>query len=165
MNRIIRNCILFILLVTVFSCVYIGIFKLSLAMLFILLIIFLLYGIFTGIGEVSILKIKKYEQKAVHFGLTKKDDFPILLFSLTTLSPTYLCIVLASSLPIYVYEIWLITVFPCIIMNCLPACSVLEEYYGLTHRKLPFLFWFCILTVVFCFVGAIINFLLFKSLY
>lgn len=105
----------------------------------------------------SMEKLKKYKQKLIHFGLTSKDDIKVLLFSLTTLSPMFFCVVLVSSIPIYTYEVWLITVFPCVLLNCFPAISVLDEYYGLTHKKLPFLISFLALTIVFCLVGGIIS--------
>ena len=126
----------------------------SAATLGILFVIFALYAFCMGFGWKSMEKIKKLEKKAIHFGLTDKDDFKILFFSLATLSPTYFCVIIVSLVPLYTYEIWFITVFPCILLNCLPANSVLEEYCCLTHRTIPFVALFALLTVIFCGLGA-----------
>ena len=42
-------------------------------------------------------------------------------------------------------------------MNCLPASSVLEEYHGLTHSKLPFVAYFLLLTIACCLLGVILS--------
>ena len=99
MKRLIGHILLFLLSVTVFSCIYVGLFKISITIVLILLAVFALYGFCMGLGYKSMEQIKKYERKAVHFGLTRKDHSKILLFSLTTLSPTYFCVVLVSLVP------------------------------------------------------------------
>ena len=155
MKRLIGHILLFLLSVTVFSCIYVGLFKISITIVLILLAVFALYGFCMGLGYKSMEQIKKYERKATHSGLTRKDDARILLFSLTTLSPTYFCVVLVSLVPLYTYEVWLITILPCILLNCLPATSVLEEYSGLTHQKFPFVSSFLLLTMACCLLGII----------
>ena len=107
-------------------------------------------------------ELKKYEQKSIHFGLENKDYNKILYFSLTTLFPTYFCAFLVSLVPLYTYEVWFITVFPCIFLNILPASSGLEEYFGLTRKKLPFLLFFSLLIVICCSLGIIISHIFFK---
>ena len=160
MKRMIGNILLFLLSITIFSCIYIGMFKMSLTVVCILLVIFALYGACMGVGWKSMEELKKYERKAVHFGLTHKDDSKILLFSLTTLCPSYFCVILVSLVPLYTHEVWFITVFPCILLNCLPASSVLEEYSGLTHSKLRFVSYFLLLTIACCLLGVIVSGLL-----
>ena len=157
MKRLINNILLFLLSITLFSCIYIGLFKISVAVVCILLFIFALYGICMGAGWKSMSELQKYERKAVHSGLTDKDNSKILLFSLTTLCPTYFCVILVSLVPLYTHEIWFITVFPCIILNCLPAGSVLEEYHGLTRGKLPFVGLFLLLTVACSLLGVFVS--------
>ena len=156
MIRIIRNVILFLISIMFFSYVYIYIFKVPLYVILIILLIFVVYGFIMGWGEKSIRELKKYEQKLIHFGLNKKDESKILLFSLTALSPTYLCVILVSSIPLYTYEVWFITAFPCIILNCIPALSVLEEYHGLVNKKCLFLILFSVLTFICCLIGVIL---------
>lgn len=157
MKRMIGNILLFILSITIFCCIYIGLFKMSLVVVGLLLVIFALYGTCMGAGWKSMVQLKKYERKAIHFGLTRKDESKILLYSLTTLCPSYFCVILVSLIPLYTYEIWFITVFPCIILNCLPASSVLEEYRSLTHSTYPFVAVFMSLTVAFCLLGTFVS--------
>ena len=154
MKRLISHVILFLVSIAFFFFLYVDTLNVSVATLGILLIILVLYGLCAGLGWKSIQELKKYEKKLIHFGLNQKDYSNILLFSLAALAPTYFCVTLVSLVPLYTYEVWFITVFPCILLNCFPASSVLEEYCGLTHRKLPFLAWFCALTASFCLVGV-----------
>ena len=163
MKRIISNILLFVVSLTFFAYVFVRVFYISVLTVCILFLIFALYGFCMGLGWKSIENLKKYEQKLIHFGLTKKDDVGVLISSLTTLMPTYFCVALVSLIPIYTYEIWFMTVFPCIILNCLPASSILSEYYGLTHKRFPFLILFFVFTIVFCFVGVLVSSLVLKK--
>lgn len=162
MKRIIINSITFLLSIAFFCGIYIGVLKASASLLFILWIIFILYGFCMGIGWKSMDAIKNYEQRAVHFGLTERDHPKILLLSLTSLSSTYLCVALVSLVPLTTYHVWFITVFPCIILNCLPATTVLGEYYGLTHKRLPFVTWFLFSILTCCLLGVLISYLFLK---
>jgi len=162
MKRIISNIILFTLSITFFFCVYVGVFKVSVIAVCILLIFFCAYGMCMGASWKSMEGLKKCEQKLIHFGLDNKDYNKILCFSLTTLLPTYFCVFLVSLVPLYTYEIWFITVFPCILLNILPANSVLEEYFGLTRKKLHFLLLFLFIVTVSCSSGIILSHLFFK---
>jgi hypothetical protein len=126
----------------------------------VILIILSLYVLAMGAGWKSMEELRKYEQKAIHSDLTQKDNSKILACSLATLSPTYFCVILVSLVPLYTHEIWLITVFPCICLNCLPASRVLEEYHGLTRNKLPFVSLFLLLTVACSLLGMCLSSLL-----
>ncbi len=92
----------------------------------------------------------------------QKDDRRILRFSLLTLFPTYFCMILVSSVPLYTYAVWFITVFPCILLNCLPMSSVPEEYHGLTRKKTPFLACYILITAVLCLMAVLGSHLLLK---
>ncbi len=162
MKRIISNIILFVLSITILSCVYIGMFKISVTAVCILLCFFGAYGACMGVSWKSMGEIKKYEQKLIHFGLDDKDSVKTLLFSLITLLPTYFCVFLVSLVPIYTYEIWFLTSFPCIVLNFLPASTVLEEYRSLTRKKLPFLASFTLLVITCSGLGITISHLFFK---
>ena len=162
MKRIISNIILFVLSITFFSCVYVGVFKISVVAVCILLAFFFAYGMCMGASWKSMKELKKCGQKLIHFGLDNKDYKKILWFSLTTLFPTYFCVFLVSLIPLYAYEIWFVTVFPCILLNVMPASSVLEEYFVLTHKKLRFLLFFSLIVIACCSSGIIISHLLFK---
>ena len=160
-KRSIVNLLLFLLSVFFFGYIYVGLFNISVTTFCILLIILAFYGGCMSLGWKSTAEIKKFEKKAIHIGLTNKDNSKILFFSLTSLSPTYFCVVLVSLVPLYTYEIWFITVFPCILLNCLPASSVLEEYRCLTHSKIPFIVLFTLITIIFCGLGVMISGLFF----
>ena len=157
MKRIIVSTIAFLFSIAFFCGLYIGVLKASPKALSILWIIFILYGLCMGIVWKSMDEIRNYEQRAVHFGLTEKDYPKILLFSLASLSSTYLCVTLVSLIPLTSYHVWFITVFPCIFFNCLPATTVLGEYHGLTHKRLPFIMWFVFLVTACCFFGILIS--------
>lgn len=156
MKSIIRNIIFFVFSITFFCFLYIGVFKISVDVICILFVFFALYGCILGFSWKSMKQLKKFEQKLIHFGLNKDDNQKILLFSLTTLSPMLFCVLLVSCVPLFTYEVWFITVLPCIILNCLPASSVLEEYYGLTRKKLPFILSFLFLTAICCLSGVFV---------
>ena len=153
MKRVISNILTFLLSVTFVFGVFIYIFEISVVTVGLLLIIFVIYGLCMGICEKSMRQLKKYEQKSIHIGLIEKDHSKILWFSILSLFPTYFCIFMVSLVPLFTYEIWFITAFPCILMNCFPAISIFEEYHGLTRKKLPFLMLFFIITAVCCILG------------
>ena len=157
MKRITFQILLFLLSFTLLACVYVGMLKISVKVFLVILIILSLYVLAMGAGWKSMEGLKKYEQKAIHFGLTQKDNSKILACSLAALSPSYFCVILVSLVPLYTHEIWFITVFPCIFLNCLPASSVLEEYHGLTRNKLPFVSLFLLLTVTCSIVGMFLS--------
>ena len=158
MKRIISNIALFAVSITLFCYVYVGLFKVSRTAICVLLVFLAAYGACMGLSWKSMKKLKKLEQKLIHFGLDRKDRSEVLLFSLSTLVPTYFCVILVSLVPLYTYEIWFITVLPCVCLNCLPLSSVLSEYYSLTHKKAPFLIWFLLLTVECCLLGAFVSY-------
>ena len=161
MKNIIRDVILYILSITLFFAVYVCIFKISIITLYIFLILFCVYGICMNISWKSTRELKKYEQKLVKCGLDNKDYNKILYISLATLLSTYFCIFSVSLIPLYTYEIWFITVFPCILLNILPASSVLEEYFELTRKRLPFLLFFILIIIICCSLGIFISHLFF----
>ena len=156
MKRVIGNLILFILSMTLFCCIYMGLFKVSVATILILLAFFALYACCMGLGWKSLEELKKYEKKQVRVGLDESDYPKILLYCLTSLMPTYFCVFLVSLVPVFTYSVWLITVLPAIFLNCLPLSSILEEYYCLTHKRTPFLAIFISLTVICCVVGVVL---------
>ena len=162
MKRFISNIVLFFLSITLFSYVYIGMFKMSAVAVCILFAFFCAYGVCMGASWKSMEELKKCEQKLIHFGLENKDCNKILCFSLTTLLPTYFCVFLVSLIPLYTYEVWFVTVFPCMFLNILPANSVWKEYFELTNKRAPFLLLFLLIVILCCGSGIIISNLFFK---
>lgn len=161
MKRMISNIILFVFSIALFCGIYIGLFKVSFVALCILFLILTLYGFCMVLSWKSTKELKKYEKKSALTTLSQRDRTKTLRFSLTALCPTYFCIALVSLIPLYTYEVWFVTVFPSIALNCLPAVSVLEEYRSLTSKRHPFLLWFATLTIASCCTGIIISSLLF----
>ena len=139
MKQILKNILLGLLSIFLFSYTYIKIFNISLLAVVVILIIISLYALCMDGGEKSMKQLKKYEILRTHRDLTKNDCKNILFYSLTTLSPTYFCILLVSVIPIFTYEVWFVTVFPCIIIISMPMFSVIEVYHYLTKKKLPFI--------------------------
>ena len=159
-KRIISNILLFILSISFLSYVYIKLFKLSVSTFCVISSILVLYAFGMTFSEKSVKKLEEYEQKLIHLGLNKKDNSKILLFALASLFPTYFCITLLSLIaliPSYTYVIWLITVFPLILINLFPAITILEEYYMLTRKKAPFVATFVFFTAFCCFFGIIVG--------
>ena len=66
MKRIISNILLFTLSISVFACIYVCVFKVSVTAIWILLVIFVLYGLCMSLGWKSMEKLKKYEKKLLH---------------------------------------------------------------------------------------------------
>lgn len=153
MKRVISNIILFVLSITFFCLIYICVFEISIVAIGVAFVFLILYVFFFDAGQKSMAKLKKYAQKSIHFRLTNKDRHNILCLSLTTLCPIWFCIFLVSLIPFYTYEVWFITVFPAIVLNCLPASCILDEYYELTRKKLPFLIAFVLVTLICCLLG------------
>ena len=164
MRRIIGYLLTGALSVSVFYFIYVRMFEISVTFIAVLSLILIVYAAVLGIGWKSMEQINKYEQKAVHFGLDKGDDKKILIFSLASLSPLIFCVFLVSLIPLYTYEVWLITVFPCIIINCLPVISVLDEYHSLTRKRLPFVVCYLFLVAVCCLLGVLVSTSLFKNI-
>lgn len=163
MKRMISNIVLFVFTLTVVFCVYRGLFKISAATICLLLIILALYAFCMDLSWKSMKQLQKYEKKAIHFSLDKNDGSKVLLFSLLSLSPAYFCVFLVSLLPLYINGLWLITVFPCVLANCIPASSVGEEYFELMHQKRPFFVCFLMLILAFLLIGIVVSSVVLKK--
>ena len=162
MKRMIGYLLLCTLFIFVFCLIYVHLFQISLAFIIGFSLFLCLYASLLGVCWKSMERLYHYEQKAVHFGLQPKDENKILFFSLTTLAPMFLCDCLVSLIPLYTYEVWFITVFPWVTITCFPAISVMEEYRGLTHKRLPFFSLFALLSLVCCLLGTTASHLLFS---
>ena len=157
MKRKIGHILLTSGFIAVFYFIYVQLFKISVAFIIGFSIFLTVYAFLLGVCWKSMDQIKKYEQKAVHFGLNREDDRKILFYSLTTLAPILLCDVLVSLIPLYTYEVWFLTAFPWIVITCVPAMSILGEYRALTHKRLSFLSLFTLLTLTCCLLGATVS--------
>ena len=156
-KRILYQILLFLFSMCLLCWTYIKLFQMSALAVAVILLILLSYAACMGAGEKSIRQLKKYERKLIGGDLADGDNKKILLFSLSSLTPAYFCIILMSFVPLFTYEVWFITVFPCIILCILPAQSVLEEYRGLTRRKAPFLTAFAAIVAICCSIGMLMT--------
>lgn len=138
MKRLIYNILLFVGILLILFFAYRNIFD-GHALPIILSVSFLtLYGGAMALGEIGMQRLKKYEYKAVHKGLESEDSSKIYGAAILSLFPMFFCIGLASAFPIMVYEVWFITVFPCLIVSYFPIKEVFDEYYSLTRKKAGF---------------------------
>ena len=138
MKRLIYNILLFIGILLILFFAYRNIFD-GHALPIILSVAFLiLYGGAMWLGEIGMRRLKKYEYKAVRAELIPEDSPKIFGASLLSLCPIFFCICLASVFPIMVYEVWFITVFPCLIVSYFPIKEVFDVYRSLTREKVRF---------------------------
>ena len=160
--RMLVNAGLFALSLIVIISIYVNLFEVSAGVLAVFFVILILYGFCVAIGGKGMTALDSYERKAVHFGLTQKDNPKILASAVAALTPTYFYVLLVSLVPINGYEAWLFVVFPCIVANCLPAVSIMGEYRSLTHKRFPFAVSFLTLSITACLIGTAISTLTFN---
>lgn len=160
--RMLVNAGLFALSLIVIGSIYVDLFEVSAGVLAVFFVILILYGFCVAIGGKGMTALESYERKAVHFGLTQKDNPKILASAVAALTPTYFYVLLVSLVPINGYEAWLFVVFPCIVANCLPAVSIMGEYRSLTHKRFPFAVSFLSLSITACLIGTAISTLTFN---
>ena len=160
--RMLVNAGLFALSLIVIISIYVNLFEVSAGVLAVFFVILILYGFCVAIGGKGMTALDSYERKAVHFGLTQKDNPKILASAVAALTPTYFYVLLVSLVPISGYESWLFVVFPCIVANCLPAVSIMGEYRSLTHKRFPFAVSFLTLSITACLIGTVISTLTFN---
>lgn len=145
MKRLIYNILLFIGVLLILFFAYRNIFDGDILPIILMVVFFSLYGAVMGLGEVGMRKLKKYEYKAVHSAIEVSDHPKIFGASLLSLSPIFFCIGLISAFPITVYEVWFITVFPCLIISYFPIKEVFDVYRSLTRKKARF--WITVIIV------------------
>lgn len=134
---------------------YINLFKISALAVAIIFAFLLLYALCMGLAEESMKKIKTYDIMLSTVGLTEADRAKVLLYSLTTLAPTYFCIMVISLIPLFRYGAWFILVFPpCLVMISGPAIAVSDVCKELTGKKLSFWALFCGIIAVLLITGA-----------
>jgi len=164
MNEKIKQILIGLLIISIFGFTYVKILKASMLSVIIILTVIFLYAVCMGVCEESMKQLKKYEIIQTHTDLTKNQRFLILFLSLTTLSPTYFCVLLVSVIPLFTYEVWFLTVFPCLIFISLPMISVLEEYHTLTKKKLPLIISFAVIIIFLTLVGVTSSHLILNSI-
>lgn len=138
MKRWIYNILLFVGVFIVLLFAYRNIFEGDILPVILTLVFFALYGAVMGLGEVGTHRLKKYEYKAVRSAIEISDHPKIFGAALLSLLPIFFCIGLASAFPIMVYEVWFITVLPCLIVSYFPIKEICDVYRSLTRRRVAF---------------------------
>ncbi len=106
-----------------------------------------LYAFASGVSVWGMTEMKKYEQIQNARGILPEDHPRLLLCAMMIPLPLHFCILLASLIPITTWEVWFITIFPCIFITLQPIRAVCDEYHFYTRKK--HLFWILqILTVL-----------------
>ncbi|MBE6694458.1 MAG: hypothetical protein E7589_06820 [Ruminococcaceae bacterium] len=147
MKKFISNALLLVLLVSVILYIYCGWLKIQYTTVAFVVVFLILYMLAMVVGAFGVSRLEGYIKKLVHDEITNSDSKKPLLFSVLAMFPAYFCIALVSLIPITSYEIWLITVFPCIAIISIPASSVYGEYSLVASKKAVF-WWIQALIVV-----------------
>ena len=106
----------------------------------------LLYGLASAAGVHGTQELKKYEQIQTARGILPEDHPKLLLYAMSVTLPLHFCIFLASFIPITTYEVWFVTIFPCLFILFQPIRAVCDVYTLYTGKK--GLFWVLQLLVV-----------------
>ncbi|MBQ9162611.1 MAG: hypothetical protein IJX74_04970 [Clostridia bacterium] len=139
MKKFISNALLLVLLVSIILYIYCGWLKIQYITIVFVVVFLILYMLAMAVGAFGVSRLEGYIKKLVHDEIAAGGFKKPLLFSVLAMFPAYFCIALVSLIPITSYEIWLITVFPCIAIVSIPASSVYGEYSLVANKKA--LFW------------------------
>jgi hypothetical protein len=138
MKNFIIKISMFALICGIVLFVYRSLFKIPIVFILVAAITLTLYGCAMGFSQFGMRKLMKYEKMYVYTNIPKKEYYKIILCCELSLLPIYFCVILASLIPIFTYEVWFITLFPCLFVSLIPAKEVYEAQYPLTHYKISF---------------------------
>ena len=138
MKKFISNAVLLLLLVSVILYIYCGLLKIQYITIAFVVVFLISYMLAMAVGALGLNRLEGHIKKLMNDRIATNDFKKPLLFSVLALFPAYFCIALVSLIPITSYEIWLITVFPCITIVSIPACSVYGEYRLVANKKAVF---------------------------
>ena len=106
-----------------------------------------LYAAASAASAHGIMKMQNYEQIYHARGFLEEDHPKLLLYAMLIPLPLHFCTLLASLIPITTWEVWFVTVFPCIFLTFQPIRAVGDVYDLYTRRKR--IFWMLQLLTVF----------------
>lgn len=138
MRRICYNLLLFALLGAIGLFFYRNLFDGQVGFLIAVTVFFTVYGIAMTAGEYGMHKLMGYEHYAVYHTVKATDRKRILGYAILSLAPIDVCMLLASLIPIPTWEVWFVTVFPCLVLMYLPIKEVYDTQYPLAHYKIRF---------------------------
>lgn len=105
-----------------------------------------LYGLTAAASTWGMQEIQKYETIRNARGILSEDHPKLLLCASVIPLPLHFCILLASLIPITTYEVWFVTIFPCIFITLQPIRAVCDVYQSFTYKK--YRFWLIQLLIV-----------------
>ncbi len=138
MKNIIIKISMFAVICGIVLFVYRSLFNIPIVFILVVAATLILYGCAMGFSQFGMRKLIKYEKMYVYTNIPKKEYPKIMLCCVLAFLPIYFCIMLASLIPIFTYEVWFITIFPCLFISFIPAKEVYEAQYPLTHYKTSF---------------------------
>lgn len=138
-RRFVYNTFFFLVLLCAVGLAYRHLFHGRIVPLVIAAVLLTLYGLTAGISAWGMTEMKKYEAIQNARGILPEDHPKILLCALTIPLPLHFCTLLASLIPITTWEVWFITIFPCIFLTFQPIRAVADVYDLYTRKKR--LFW------------------------
>lgn len=146
-KRLVCNTFFFLVLLCAAGLAYRHLFHGRIVPVLITAVLLTLYALASGISTWGMSEIKKYEQIQNARGILPEDHPKILFRALIIPLPLHFCTLLASLIPITTWEVWFITIFPCIFMTFQPIRAVADVCKLYTGRK--GLFWMLQLLTVF----------------
>ena len=105
----------------------------------ILISVIAVYGVLFDISQRSTLKLARIIDS------DKRTVRQLITLSIGSMLPMYFCYSIVSFLPMFQYEVWLITVLPVIIIICVPL-SVMAEELKRTH--IPMIFYWLVHAII-----------------
>ncbi len=89
--------------------------------IFILISVIVAYGVLIDLSHRSSLKLARLIDS------DKRTERQLIMLSVGSMLPIYFCYSILSFLPMFQYEVWFITVFPVIIILCVPLVAIAGE--------------------------------------
>ena len=145
-RRFVYNTFFFLILLCAAGLAYRHLFHGRVVPLLIAAGLLTLYGFTSGISAWGMTEMKKYEQIQNARGILPEDHPKLLLCALLIPLPLHFCTLLASLIPITTWEVWFITIFPCVFLTFQPIRAVGDVYDLYTRKKR--LFWFLQIMIV-----------------
>lgn len=106
----------------------------------ILISVVVVYGMLFDISQRSSLKLARIIDS------DERTDRQLIALSIGAMLPMYFCYSIVSFLPMFQYEVWLITVLPVIIILCIPLLAMAEE---LKRTHIPMIiYWLVHVTIL-----------------
>ncbi len=138
MRRIFYNLLLFMLTLGMGIFFYCQVFHGHVGLAIGIIAFLFVYALAMAASQFGMQKLQGYEKYVIYHRIEERDRPRILGYAVLALLPVNICVLLASLIPITTYEIWFITVFPCILLIALPIKEIYGVQYPLTHYKASF---------------------------